>query len=224
MYQSVNRSTIQWFFFCLPIRLLLCCYEWCCSLVVSIVSNAHRTHTSTQNRSGKGNRFYLLVICELWAYVFSHLNRLYPFYAWYTYSSSLPLGLVRIFKHRTNKKFAVFVEVLCVCIRFIRVSFNPPSLLRSTHCSLFDIHFRSLHSGSMVHFELLTIFGHFTNTVWNTTIEQDNTIIDNDLVESQNVDNESMTTRIMPIRTTGPLLDEKRSVCEWSVRTNTWWL
>lgn len=112
----------------------------------------------------------------------------------------------------------------CVCIRFIRVSFNPPSLLRSTHCSLFDIHFRSLHSGSMVHFELLTIFGHFTNTVWNTTIEQDNTIIDNDLVESQNVDNESMTTRIMPIRTTGPLLDEERSVCEWSVRTNTWWL
>lgn len=141
MYQSVNRSTIQWFF-CLPIRLLLCCYEWCCSLVVSIVSNAHRTHTSTQNRSGKGNRFYLLLICELWAYVSSHLNRLYPFYTWHTYSSSLPLGLVRIFKHRTNKKFAEFVEVLRVCVCVFVLSEFPLILLHYldqhiVHCLTF---------------------------------------------------------------------------------------
>lgn len=39
------------------------CYERCCSLVVSIKYAPH-SHNHP-NESGKGNRFYLLVICEL---------------------------------------------------------------------------------------------------------------------------------------------------------------
>lgn len=46
-----------------------------CPLSSSKLSRRKKENRKTE----KGDRFYLLVICELWTYVFSHSQRLYPF-------------------------------------------------------------------------------------------------------------------------------------------------
>lgn len=114
LYQSVNRATIYSmvpfsFVFVCPFVWYYWCWCWLCAVwsrlfrshqihslihehIVLRVNCTHKTQRRERNkkqiRNGKGDRFYLLVICELWTYVFSHSQWLYPF-SFHTHTHTL---------------------------------------------------------------------------------------------------------------------------------------
>lgn len=103
---------------------------------------------SEKIRNGKGDRFYLLVICELWTYVFSHSQRLYPFL--YTHWSERcihlrhHLPLVRLLSVFSNKRVLQYTKHTFSWYLFeyffAFITEFPLILLHyfiSTHCSPF---------------------------------------------------------------------------------------
>lgn len=172
--------------YCVISRERCCCSVGCCRSLC----------TSKTETTGKG---IVLFTCNLWlwAYVFSHSfhygidcirsYRRYTSIFFSLVSISFAFSTEQHTERTSNIEvlffFDVFAEVLFVLSQFLLILLHYLyqhivwPFDSSPACVYVCVFMSQAHLG------LSTIFGHFTNTF--TTIEQDNTIIDNDLVKSQ---------------------------------------